>query len=462
MGPNRARLETYLQGVEAAAAELDTAIDNWKTVSVRLGNAAAVLTTQKGVLPRGFGEDSEITSAATGAFERSTTKLDDKSAKILDGWNALVTVRWRLQNALDARTKMDNRLSNNPDPGREPQKTDAAYAGVGGTGNDGWKADHDTWKTGHDNYTSAYGHAETASAHHIQLLDTAFADASTALRKVHGEDPVAPPGGRGDGGSGGSGSGSGSGSGQPTEWYAGPVGDPPGTDGGGRDGLHRGGGDEDGLHDGGGGGDGLHDGGGDGDGLHDGGGGDGGDPGGGSGSVGDPGVPRSPYAPGDGRLDGGLPSLPDPGGLPRVNLPAAPAASAGAAAAAGAGDAGAFELGGAGAGLGGLGASLSRAAGGALPTTGVPGIGAGGRPGGPGVVGGAGAREGSAGSAAGAGAAGRGGAGGSGGRGGRGGAGATAGRRGRSRDRDNGQPRDLWDDGEDWIDDEGAGPSVLE
>ncbi|MFD1246436.1 hypothetical protein ACFQ3F_01425 [Nocardioides ginsengisoli] len=62
----------------------------------------------------------------------------------------------------------------------------------------------------------------------------------------------------------------------------------------------------------------------------------------------------------------------------------------------------------------------------------------------------------------GAGAGGRGSAGGSGGRGGRGGAGAAGGRGGRRKnDDDQYDEQDLFDDGSDWLDDEGTAPGVL-
>lgn len=101
-------------------------------------------------------------------------------------------------------------------------------------------------------------------------------------------------------------------------------------------------------------------------------------------------------------------------------------------------------------------------------------IGASSRAGGPGALGRSGAgTPGSPtarGGAGGRGAGGRGGAPGSqGGRGGRGGAGGRGGRGtgaggGRARgkkDAENGQDQEFYDDGQDWLDDEGAGPSVL-
>ncbi|MBM7516011.1 hypothetical protein [Nocardioides nitrophenolicus] len=94
-----------------------------------------------------------------------------------------------------------------------------------------------------------------------------------------------------------------------------------------------------------------------------------------------------------------------------------------------------------------------------LGSSGVGAIGSSTRAGGPGSLGRAGA--GTPGSPVGRGT-GRGGAAGRGGAGGRGGGAAgAAGGRGRRRDEKDGQDRDLFDDGEDWIDDEGAGPGVL-
>ncbi|MEV4999545.1 hypothetical protein [Nocardioides sp. LML1-1-1.1] len=77
------------------------------------------------------------------------------------------------------------------------------------------------------------------------------------------------------------------------------------------------------------------------------------------------------------------------------------------------------------------------------PTSrGAGGRGAGGRAGAPGAQGGRGR-------------------GGAGGRGGRGAAGAGGGRGRGKKDQENGADQELYDDGQDWLDDEGAGPSVL-
>lgn len=177
--------------------------------------------------------------------------------------------------------------------------------------------------------------------------------------------------------------------------------------------------------------------------------------------------PIGPVGPGYPIVDEGPGLTPTPVGPGGPNGPVGPGGPGGVNPAVLGGLAGAGLLGGPGLanGIRGL---LSR---GGLGSPGA--IGSSSRAGGPGSLGRTGATPGSpvsrGGSGRGGGGGGRGGVagnpggrGGRGGQGGRGTAGAGTGGRGKKRDREEGRDRDLFDDGQDWIDDEGAGPGLLD
>jgi exonuclease VII small subunit len=406
IGENRTRLNSYLDGVSKKSIQdiRDTA-KTWSRKATTLNNIAYALGgTRASGMAEGFGDKSEVARAANKAFTEASTKLTNHAKQLNDGSKTLDDAATALENAHHYKTKIDKRDADATDPTKSA----------------------DTNKTDD----------ETQSKTYTDAIDTAYGDAILAMRKVHGDQPAPPPP-------------SGSGGGGPS--YPGlPNGGPGGGSGGGL--LPGGGG-----HIGPGGGTGTHPGGGTdpGGGTHPG----GPHPIGGPGPIGDPG----------GWLQGGggdPPSVPTgpivggPGGAP-VPTGGVPGAG-GTGGAGGAGLAGAGAFGGLGAyGAGGSGAALRFTPGQAIGVSRST-ISSAGLLGAEENGAAAGGRTLSAGGTVGRGGVGAGGGRGAGAAGGRR-TGAAAGGRGRSRrdeDRDDAAP-DLWDDGDEWVDDEGMGPSVM-
>ncbi|MEP9382285.1 hypothetical protein [Nocardioides sp. KR10-350] len=453
-GPNRARLDTYLEGVEGALPDLEQALTDWFAVHDRLQRTASNLRKQSGSLGDAFGDESRVAASGTAAFKTSAESLETKADDVYDGYTKLTVVQSRLQQALADRKTMDARLAGAPDPGAAPKPEDYKKLGSpASSGHGAFQADYNAWRTQQSNHEAAFNEAETKAAHHIRMLDGAFTDASAALRRIHGKTQTPASGSDGRTQSGGGttmpvyaptspGTSSRRRTSTATPAEAAPTGGhtDPYADGGpppvGAPSPHP-------------------------------------QPGpayADPGHAADPGPADGP--PDDGWLAGGdhpytatpttpAGAAPTTGPGPVAGGAGSPATGAGVAAASAAGGAAGLAAGAIRA------ASAAGRAGAALPATEAGAIGTGDRAAGAGLTGragasGAGARAGAAAGRTGAGGGRAGARSGSARSGGARSGGGAGGRGGRKRDEREGRERDLWDDGEDWLDDEATGPSVLE
>lgn len=408
-GQHLSELARWVEGMNEE--DVLTSQQSWRKVSNVLDAVRGALTDSAPDLAEGFG-DSDISRTAPAAFRRTAERLQEQQAPLLEAAEALSDVR---QNMAKAKTTHGQPVTV---PGPEPQQEN--FPGIPLIAD----VQFAVAKAQHNADVAAYNKSDEEAGKRLAELDKSYAAAIAVFTKIHGDpyieertDDGANPGG-------------------PTGSRPAPVGAKPvrpigsiiggedtggrDDDGGGRDGDD--GGRDDGPEKG------YPDPVWEGPGL----------------TPGEPGTPGTPGGPGGSGSGGGInPGLVG-GGLLAGGL-AAPGALKGIS--------GLLNRAGASSGVGSIGSS-SRAGGpGSLGRSGT----GGGTPGSPTSRGGSGrAGSGTPGSQGG-----RGGRGGAGGRGGRGGAGSPTGRGRGKKDDERGSDRDLYDDGQDWLDDKGAGPGVL-
>lgn len=428
-GPQRARLDRALAGadegaINARAAEWDKCRDILNQISFALATASPEVKEKIG---------GRTGPAIDAAFTRSAQHMSDKAAELVEGAQAL-------RNAADVITSAKTEQT---DLASHPLTKPPAYqAPVGPPTRADIQAESQN-RQAHADYDAAYAGQEARAKKQADEMDRVFGHSTATMKKIHGE-PDEPPRHDSAGGSSGGAAGGSSGGSVPA-----------GTSGGGP--RHT----------------------------------DGPRPG----SPGSPGtpVPGSPGGPGPGYVPGNPGANPGSGGpqggspVDPVSVPASGGTAGGVLGTTGSTPGGVS----AGTGLGLAGAAAGGAAGGLLGTGmtagglrgagltpivsnpgtaagGVRGIGATsrtgvtggalGRPGGVGATSqGSSARAGSA-SAAGR----RGTTGGSRGAAGGRGTGATAsGRGGRGKDDRKGRRKDVFDTGDEWVEDEDVAPGVL-
>lgn len=398
----------------SASEKLQDSADAWLGDAVILENMAQILSTTAAKVKKGFSDGKQGAAdgtAETGSavFLRVSSEVADRGQQMRDASVALRTSGRALKSA---------ELMELPDPPAPLPERPSTY----GTEDDidaiRAQRSYDATVTRHNADASAFADADEKARVKLQKLDEAYVEASAVLARIHGEpvypEDLPPGGGPGPGGFpvGPSGGGPRPPGGIPVHPPS-TTGHPPPID------IDHG-------------------------------------PGPGPGPGGNPDIDHPGPGPVGGTL--GNPGGPHTSGVPGIN----PILGGGIAAGVFGGPGLVNAVRGALGGRGGFGSTNGTI--GSTTRTGGSGT-LGGRSGGavPGSQAGrGGGRAGGAGGGRGAG--GRGGAapGTAGGRGGgRGAAAAGAGGRGRKGRDEEGRERDLFDDGSDWIDDEGAGPDVL-
>ncbi|MGY2702197.1 hypothetical protein [Nocardioides sp. HB32] len=432
-GPQRARLDRALHG--ANDGDIDRHASEWEYCQGILQQIGTALLTASPEVKQKIG--GRTGPAVDAAFNRSATSMSDKSTELGAGAQAL-------RNAADvirsAKIEQD-------DLARHPLSEPPPYhAPVGPPTRADIQAESQN-RQAHSNYQAAYDDQEARAKKQADAMDRVFGHSATTMKQIHGEPDPKPAGSSGGGTGGASGGGASGGSGGSVT--AGGGGGPRSVDG---PTYYPG------------------------------------SPG--TGTTGTTGHPGSPV-PGPGYVPAGG----GPGGAPQgggpvgpISTPAAGGTPGGTPGATGGTSGGSI---GAGTGLGLAGAAAGGAAGGLLGTglsagglrggavspvvtssgtaaSGVRGIGATsrtgvtgplGRPGGAGAVS-SGSGSGRSGAASAAGR--RGTTGGSRGAAGGRGTGAASGRGGRGGKDDKRRKRDVFDTGDEWVEDEDAAPGVLD
>lgn len=384
--------------------DVDTSQFAWNAAAVSLSRVGARLNKAAPKMLAGFGPDSLIGQEAQGTFVRAAERVLERRQQLKDASDTLIEVATAMADAKAAAA----------DPPAEPGPAPKMPSGIGSETDDLTALKVHAGKARlHANAVNAYGDADEDARVKVEALKEKYTAASGVLAKIHGDPYVPPPGSDPQGGGPGGGSGVPAGGRSP---YGG-VGRHPGV---GHPLPHV--------------------------------------------PLGSPHEPLSPHTP--------VPYGPvEPGGQGHPPGPAASPSSDGGGFGVGpaviGGGVAAGVFGGPGV-VNGIRSLLS----GRNPLSSAGTIGSTNRTGGPGSLGRSTGGTGSPGSQVnrnagrgaggrGTGAGGRGATGSPGGRGTRG-TGTGAGGRGRKKkDADQGQDRDLFDDGQDWLDDEGAGPGLL-
>lgn len=188
-GPNRALLDTYLEGTHATVSTIADASLDWHNSAALLRSIAHSLTLHTTTLDSAFGADSEVTAAATAAFQKAADTMTSRADQLEAGSHQLTTVHAQL---IVAQSEQ-KRLTPPTDAGTAPTVTDPSDPAQ--------KKKYNAWKAKSDAAGKAYNDNETAAAAQIRALDTAFDDAALTMREIHGETPAPPPssGGAGPG-----------------------------------------------------------------------------------------------------------------------------------------------------------------------------------------------------------------------------------------------------------------------
>lgn len=419
---HRNQLRTYLHGVDLD--QLGIVQFDWGYIHNPLTTTATYLSDNVPVAKSVGGQ--ELSSALATNFTHTAGHLHDRASKINKAASTLDAVNTALSNALKDQAAWDANPLTAP---TAPDKTDPKYDQTDADGkpvND-YNADQATYNTQNSTYQSTSGDREQQAQQHMQNIDTAMTTAITAMKDIHQQpdSPSTPTDGSGAGGGGGVAMPAGAPVGTvPTSTRHPGVTTPVGVTG------TTGGPDPVGT---------TH--------HHP------------AGPTGPTHVTDPPQGPGHTVPVWGGPGGSDGGSTWNGTDPSAGQPSS-AGFPGGIGLGAAVLGGGLVAGAGGI--AGIRALGGSLAEEGVLGL-SGRGAGAPAVLGkglsAAAVEEGAAGGRVGAGG---GGGVGAGSRGGGAGAGAGGRGRGKGKKRPDGEHGDMWDDGEDWIDDEGVAPGVLD
>ncbi|MFT4081959.1 MAG: hypothetical protein QM638_05190 [Nocardioides sp.] len=189
-GPQRHRLDVYLDGVTGATlSAIGGAAEEYENAhSVLLSVAAGVEDQRRRHLSRALGEASASYASAQHSFSRATRSLETKAGELHRVRAALLGVFHAIGAAVTARDQLDRLAADHRDPGAAPTLARFKRLGVKNP-QQAYRAATRDWQAKHNAYTSAVDDAETVSLTCVTEMDTAFARATQVMREVHGETP---------------------------------------------------------------------------------------------------------------------------------------------------------------------------------------------------------------------------------------------------------------------------------
>lgn len=138
----------------------------------------------------------QTASAALTAFQQSATAMRERAEELIEARDALTVARVALREA----TRESHRMGSGKDPGQEPRPTTSnpTQAEID---------EHKAWKKRDNAAKADYERRENDSREALADLRAAYVRASAAMKKIHGQPdvppPGRPPGGNDDDGNGG-------------------------------------------------------------------------------------------------------------------------------------------------------------------------------------------------------------------------------------------------------------------
>lgn len=179
-GPERSRLDQALDTTNDA--EVERGAKQWLLMSSTLDRVSQALDSAAKLDIRG-----ETGRSMKGAFTRSAESTREKNKKLHEGKQALADVATAIERARTARQALDT----------DPDTATVADPGTFRPDPDKTKAENETARGLHNGEVSAfwdrYQKRETAARQIAQQLEQDFADAAARMKAIHGEpdpDPI--------------------------------------------------------------------------------------------------------------------------------------------------------------------------------------------------------------------------------------------------------------------------------
>lgn len=191
MGPEEARLRTWLAGADKA--RIARARDEWSTGADTL---RAVATALERAAPRIHTQFKETGPAAARAFATVADKVRERSQQMLDASTALDAAHAAVDRSEKLRDHFDAHPLAEPGPAPKPSPGPSRPEDV-----DALRAYHTQQATYDSAVAQREQQAEAANTH----MTTVYASSTETMKKVHGEPDAVPPTTTSGGGGGGGG-----------------------------------------------------------------------------------------------------------------------------------------------------------------------------------------------------------------------------------------------------------------
>ncbi len=202
MGEQEQRLNRTVAG--ANVADISTSGFQWREGGNKLERVEKVLLEALEDVRNGFGENSEVSTAAVTAFERVAAKARDRSKQMRDASDALDRANASLSAAVAEQRAL---AASAPSEPQAPQRTPGVPDSP-----DTMRAEQ-RYSRELGSYQSAMADRETRAKQRSDEVDATYTESAEVMRRIHGEPDERVMRDAAGGGRGGSGSGSGAGGG---------------------------------------------------------------------------------------------------------------------------------------------------------------------------------------------------------------------------------------------------------
>lgn len=180
LGPKQQLLASYITSADDTS--LDGASTQWKTGEGLLRRLATELDTKAGSIGKDERFSGESAQAASRAFADSATKMNDRADQMRDGSGAFTAAAHAVRQAQKASTGFSKHSGDQP-PQQPPDLNDV-------------QAQRD-WKTQNNSFWHSYNSREGDASDAISALQDNHRTQAAVFAKIHGETPPAQPSGGG-------------------------------------------------------------------------------------------------------------------------------------------------------------------------------------------------------------------------------------------------------------------------
>jgi hypothetical protein len=176
LGPKQRLLASYL--ANANPAHLDAASKQWTTAEDLLRRLSGQLDSRSQSIGSDHRFSGSSAEAAKKAFSHSSTKMSDRADQMRDGAQAFQDASQALHQARKASDGFAQHAGDQP-PQQPPDRTDV-------------HAQKD-WQTQNTQFWKSYNSRESDAGDAIQALETNHRRQAAVFAKIHGEPPPPPP-----------------------------------------------------------------------------------------------------------------------------------------------------------------------------------------------------------------------------------------------------------------------------